>query len=131
MNLNASLEMWARWVHRGGFLRPETSMLGKLIDNKGVMNYGGGGGTSLDVDSIESNIEAVLMRFAAQVNPKNPREHTEAVLCLRVEYGVIRLRSCCGESSQRQKAAALNVSLRTYQNRLAVIKLVLSTELRI
>ncbi len=123
MSLNAQLESWARWVHRGGVIRPQTSMLGQLIDNKGVMNYSSGGSKPLDTESIEADIEAALMRYAVN--------HPNAVIVLRVDFGVIRHPALSALAKPAEKALAMGISLRTYQKYLSKVKAYLTTELRL
>lgn len=103
-------------------MRPQSSMLAKMIDNKGLMYFGGPGGSKpLDLDSIEADIEAALMRFAAN--------NEVAVLVLRVEYGAISHHRLRGLTKQREKALALGMSLRTYQTKLSQVKAFLRSEL--
>ncbi|NSM26811.1 hypothetical protein HT094_22175 [Shewanella sp. ZOR0012] len=65
--LDELCESWARWVHRGGLAVSGQSVLSKLIDNHGVMNYGSGG-SGPTLNCVEADIEAALMSFYV-VNP--------------------------------------------------------------
>lgn len=124
--LDRQLEAWARWVHRGGFDLRQSSMLARLIDNKGVILFDGNGGSKpLDISSSEANIEAALMRLSS----KSPDD----VVTLRFEYGAIRIeRKHADElTTQRKRALAMGISLRTYQARVSRAKSFLITELGI
>lgn len=65
--LDELCESWARWVHRGGLAVSGQSVLSKLIDNHGVMNYGSGG-SGPALNCVEADIEAALMALYV-VNP--------------------------------------------------------------
>jgi hypothetical protein len=124
--LDCQLEEWARWVHRGGFDLRQSSMLARLIENKGLILFDGNGGSMpMDISSMEANIEAALMRLSS----KSPDD----VVSLRFEYGAIRIdKKHAGEfTTQRKRALAMGVSLRTYQVRISRAKSFLITELGI
>ncbi len=125
------LEAWARWCHSGGVvLGSGSSMLAKMIDNKGLMNFGSGGGKSPVVDCIEARIEAIVMVMA------NQNQLRADVLRLEVGAGwmaVAKRRGFRGYDpmtmGQFEKANALGVSVRTYRRRLAAARDQLEREL--
>lgn len=117
--LDEILELWARWVDLGGVLPTVgASMLARMVDNKGMLFFGGGG-ASVPVDCVEGRVEALVMSLS-KVNPV-------AADVLRLEVGagwqsVVRRyggrRSDKPESSQLGRSALLGLSDRTYRRRL-------------
>tara|TARA_R110002033_G_scaffold171199_1_gene218035 strand:+ start:13915 stop:14412 length:498 start_codon:yes stop_codon:yes gene_type:complete len=111
--LDELCESWARWVHRGGLAVSGQSVLSKLIDNHGVMNYGSGG-SGPTLNCVEADIEAALMSFYV-VNPA-------AVELFRLQYGAIQRPGFDPDNHQIDKAAALGISARTYKRRLGLVR---------
>ena len=111
--LDELCESWARWVHRGGLAVSGQSVLSKLIDNHGVMNYGSGG-SGPTLNCVEADIEAALMSFYV-VNPV-------AVDLFRLEYGAIKRLGFDPEKPQFDKAHSLGISVRTYKRRLGLVR---------
>ena len=117
--LDEILELWARWVDRGGVLPTGgASMLARMVDNKGMLFFGGSG-ASVPIDCVEIRVEALVMGLS-KVNPV-------AADVLRLEVGagwqpVVRRyggrRSDRAESSQLGRAVLLGLSDRTYRRRL-------------
>jgi hypothetical protein len=120
-NINELLEAWARWCHLGGaVVGSGSSMLARMIDNQGLMNFGASGGQSTGADSLEASIEATVLVMANSDQLKAD--------VLRLEYGagwhsVIKRRRIRGydarNSGQDEKSKALGVSVRTYRRRLS------------
>ncbi|MCG7551603.1 hypothetical protein [Pseudoalteromonas sp. Of7M-16] len=110
-SLNDLFDSWARWVHRGSILTSGTSMLAKIIENKGHMSFGGGASQPV-LDCIEAEIEQALLQLSDS--------NREAVELFRLEYGAVRMRDFDPHQSQIKKAARLGISVRTYRRRLAV-----------
>lgn len=117
--LDEILELWARWVDQGGVLPTGgASMLARMVDNKGMLFFGGSG-ASVPVDCVELRVESLVMGLA-KVNPI-------AADVLRLEVGagwepVVKRyggrRGGHAESSQIGRAALLGLSDRTYRRRL-------------
>ena len=118
--LDELCESWARWVHRGGLAVSGQSVLSKLIDNHGVMNYGSGG-SGPTLNCVEADIEAALMSFYV-VNPV-------AVDLFRLEYGAIKRLGFDPEKPQFDKAHSLGISVRTYKRRLGLVRAHLTEKL--
>lgn len=112
--INHLFDCWARWVNAGGVATSGQSVLSKLIDNQGVMNYGSGGGSGPVVNCIEADIEAALMSLQAD----NP----EAVELFRLEYSAIKRPGFNPSKPQFDKAHSLNISVRTYKRRLSTVR---------
>lgn len=98
-------DQWARWVHQGALVPAGKSVLGKLIECQGVFGGGGSGGPVLDC--IEADIEAAVLRLAA--------EDQEAATTLRIEYGALGNKN---DDTQLKRALRVGVSLPTYKRRL-------------
>ncbi|EIU5460356.1 TPA: hypothetical protein ACPWIL_006133 [Pseudomonas aeruginosa] len=119
--LDSALDKWAIWCAQGGaLLGSGRSMLARLIDNKGEMFFGCGGGSSEPADSLESKIEMAVVSMYV-VDPLRAD-------VLRLEYDaafwhVAHRRGITGYDpqglTQFDKSLALGVSLRTYRGRLA------------
>lgn len=130
-DIDELLEAWARWCHSGSVVSSSgSSMLAKMIENKGFMTFSSGGGTSPLIDSIEARIEAVVMVMANQNQLRAD--------VLRLEYGagwlsVAKRLGLCGYDpkymGQFENATALGVSVRTYRRRLAAARDQLQREL--
>ena len=119
--LESLLESWSRWVHQGSLTMQGTSIIGVMMDNGGLMgsgNKGGGSRPLLGCDSREAYVEALLVRLSLT--------KPDQVKALRLEYGAIWIKRLPSPATQSDKAHALNVSLRTYQNRLYFVKNYLS-----
>lgn len=115
-------DSWARWLSDGRTAESggADSMLARLIDNKGELNFGGGGGGSREPrDTLEERVEILVYQMAKT-----------APLCadaLRLEYaaGAHRVAVARGwkhytpGQDQLSHALLLGVSLRTYRTRLA------------
>lgn len=111
--LDELCESWARWVHLGGLAVSGQSVLSKLIDNHGVMNYGSGGGGPV-LNCVEADIEAALMLFYTG----NPA----AVELFRLEYGAVKRLGFYPDKPQFNKAESLGISVRTYKRRLGLVR---------
>ena len=117
--LDELLELWARWVDQGGVLPTVgASMLARMVDNKGMLFFGGGGAKTPD-DCIEARIEVAVMNLS--------KVNVLAADVLRLEAGA----GWCYvawrygddqfdhvESGQAGRAVLLGVSERTYRRRL-------------
>lgn len=121
--LDDLLEAWARWVERGDVFviggGGGSTMLAKLIDNKGEIFFGQGGGPKVPHVTVEERVSQVVAQIEKQ-------EQLRADV-LRLEYAagweeVARRRGIKGYDprgcGQRENALALGVSLRTYRGRL-------------
>ena len=126
----AGYELWAQWCDSGGVASAGRSMLAKLIDNKGELFFGGAGGSSEPLDSIEAAIEALVVALAV----------TEPLCAdvLRLEYdagwwGVIARRGIKAYDprgvGQFEKADALGISFATYKRRLSEARALIETQL--
>jgi hypothetical protein len=132
-DLDAGLELWARWSLPGGAVSGGRSMLAKLIDNKGELFFGSGGpGGGMPVDGIEWAIEAVVLSMFT-TDPMRAD-------VLRLEYGAADYQVADRRKivdydpaglDQYQKAHALGISRRTYMRRLAEARETLATQLRL
>ncbi|OEF50995.1 hypothetical protein A1OW_10360 [Enterovibrio norvegicus] len=103
------MDMWARWVQGGQLVSGYRSLTSVMIENKGVMSFGSGGGRG-PCDGIEARIEASLMVLAQTNAP--------AVEAIRIEYAAKHLPGLPLDAPQADKAMRLGVSLRTYRYRL-------------
>ncbi|MCF1457386.1 MAG: hypothetical protein LPH21_07415 [Shewanella sp.] len=122
--LDELLEGWARWVDAGGVIAPGgSSMLGRLIDNQGMMFFGSGGGSDPLVDCIEAKIESCVLQMALA--------QPQRADVLRLEYGagwhsVTARQGVRGYNPQTadqfDNARVLACSLRTYRRRLAAAR---------
>lgn len=132
-DLDELLEAWVRWCHAGGILPAMgASTIAKLMENKGNITFGSGGHQHAPIiDSVEANIEAIVMNMAHQ--------HPLQADVLRLEYGagwtaVAQRQSLRGYHStnmgQFEKAQALGVSVRTYRRYLATAREQLTKKLR-
>lgn len=123
--LDALLESWARWVHAGSLFHQGTSIIGLMMDNRGLMGSGNknSGRALLGIDTKEAQIEALLMHLS---NAK-----PECVEALRLEYGGIWIKRLPNPAKQADKAHALGISLRTYRYRIAETKTYLRKNLGI
>jgi hypothetical protein len=122
--LDELLESWARWcdspsdvVSYGG---SGGSMLARLIDTRGDLNFGGGGGPAGPVDTIETNIEMAVVSLGAQNQLAADVLRLE---CVAGWWQVTSRRGIRGYDprglGQLQNALALGISVRTYRRRLA------------
>ncbi|PMN73174.1 hypothetical protein [Enterovibrio norvegicus] len=98
-------DQWARWVHSGSLVPAGQSILGKLIENQGV--FGGGGGGPV-LDCIEAEVEAAVLRLAA--------EDTAAATVFRIECGALGFH--VQDDTQLKRAHRTGISLPTYKRRL-------------
>lgn len=130
-DIDELLESWARWCHSGGVIAGSgSSMLAKMMDNKGLMMFNAGGGKAPMIDCVESTIEGVVMSIANQY----PRRAD----VLRLEYNagwmsVVKRhqipRYNPANMGQEEHAAALGISVRTYRRSLAAARDQLEREL--
>ena len=104
-NWDDIFDQWARWVHSGSLVPGGQSILGKLIECQGVMNYGSGGDPALDC--IEADVESAVLRLAA--------ENQAAATVFRVEYGA---QGNPLDNTQLKRAHRQGISLPTYKRRL-------------
>ncbi|ELA7323131.1 hypothetical protein R7D97_25085 [Vibrio sp. Vb5031] len=104
-NWDEIFDQWARWVHQGALVPGGQSVLGKLIECQGVFGGGGGGGPVLDC--IEADVEAAVLRLAA--------EDQAAATTFRMEYGAI---GHTQDDTQLKRALRVGISLPTYKRRL-------------
>ncbi|HCE2656956.1 hypothetical protein [Vibrio parahaemolyticus] len=95
---------WARWVHRGALVPGGQSVLGKLIECQGVF---GGGGAGPVLDCIEAEVEAAVLRLAA--------EDKAAATIFRAEFGAV---GNIIDDTQLKRALRAGISLPTYKRRL-------------
>lgn len=120
--LDRLLESWARWLSAGGIaeLGVGATMLGRLIDSGGELNFGGGGGGSCEPrDTLEERVEILVYQMAKAAPLRAD--------VLRLEYaaGYQRVAVARGwkhytpDQDQLSHALLLGVSLRTYRTRLA------------
>lgn len=123
-DLDDLLERWARWCLQGSGVGLGTSLLGKLIDNGGVISRstGGTGGEPMCAQSypMEERIEYAVVALA--------RDDLMTADVVRLEYNagvapVVSRRKLRGYDhrniGQLQKAHALGVAVATYRRRLA------------
>ena len=119
-DLDTLLNAWAVWCESGGVSQGR-SMLAKLIDNQGLLINGTGGG--VPIDSVEARIDSLVAELSVS--------DLMAADVLRLEYGaglwqVLKRRGVRGYDPRRpdreMKAAALNISGRTYRRRLMVAR---------
>lgn len=106
-NFNQIMESWARWVHQGELVSGYGSLMAKLIAQKGVMNFGSSGQKSPVLDCVEAQVEAALMALS-----RSNRKSAEVV---RVHYGAVTLKGVSAHALNRDKAHALDMSLKTYE----------------
>ncbi|OCH08072.1 hypothetical protein A6D98_09785 [Aliivibrio fischeri] len=104
-NWDDIFDQWARWVHSGSLVPGGQSILGKLIECQGVMNYGSGRGPALDC--IEADVESAVLRLAAENQP--------AAIIFRVEYGA---QGNPLDNTQLKRAHRQGISLPTYKRKL-------------
>lgn len=122
--LDELMESWARWCQAGKVVPGcGTSMIGKMMDNQGLMHFGGGPRRDPLVECVEARIEAVVVTLAS--------EAPEQADVLRLEYGagvreVVQRLGLRGydprTAGQFETARALGMSLRTYRRRLAAAR---------
>lgn len=103
-NWDEIFDQWARWVHRGALVPGGQSILGKLIECQGVF---GGSGAGPVLDCIEAEVEAAVLRLAA--------ENKAAATILRIEYGAV---GDINDDTQLKRALRAGISLPTYKRRL-------------
>lgn len=130
-DIDELLEAWARWCDSGGVVQGGgSSMLAKMIENKGLMLFGTGGGGQPIIDCIETKIEGVVMKMATQNSLRAD--------VLRLEYcagwpAVVKRRCLPGYDpkgmGQFENANVLGVSVRTYRRQLAAARELLASEL--
>ncbi|HHX8487642.1 TPA: hypothetical protein ACVO3E_004276 [Vibrio diabolicus] len=117
------MESWARWVHQGEGGAAYSSIMEKLIAQKGEMHFGSCGGKGGPVvDCIEARIEAALMQLAVK-----SRKSVEVV---RVHYGAVRLTGLPSHALRRDKAAKMGISLKTYETHLTKARAHVKAQLR-
>lgn len=104
-NWDEIFDQWARWVHQGALVPGGQSVLGKLIECQGVFGGGGGGGPVLDC--IEADVEAAVLRLAA--------EDQAAATTFRMEYGAV---GNMNDDTQLKRSLRVGISLPTYKRRL-------------
>ena len=131
-NLDAALELWARWSCADQSVSVGRSMLAKLIDNKGELFFGGSVSGGSTADAVECAIEAVVLSLFA-ADPLNAD-------VLRMEYNaawwLVAARRGIEQydprgADQYNKAHALGISLRTYERRLKAARAFTETKLRL
>ena len=115
-NIDALLDDWVDWVHRGGNSGGFHSVLHKMIVTGCVIT--GGGGYSPETQTIEAEIEAILF---ALVDSKPFELNLMRVNVLRYEYGALNL-GWKHDASQTEKAHRIGISLRTYRRHLKYCK---------
>lgn len=129
--LDTALELWAAWNMPDSAQATGRTMLAKLIDNKGEIFFGGSGPAGGPADSLESAIEAEVLKMFVDSSMRAD--------VLRLEYGaafwmVAARRKIVGydwRGGQFEKSQALGISLRTYRTRLAEARDTISTLLGI
>lgn len=131
-NLDAALELWARWSCADQSVSAGRSMLAKLIDNKGELFFGGSVSGGPAADGVECAIEAaVLSLFAA--DPLNAdvlrMEYSAAWWLVAARRGIEHYDP--RGADQYNKAHALGISLRTYERRLKAARAFTETKLRL
>jgi hypothetical protein len=112
---------WARWVNQGGNAPTGQSILSKLIENKGIFFYSGGGSGPM-LDCIEAEVELAL----SALHLDNPA----SVHLFRLDYAAIRQRGFDASKPQLEKALALGISVRTYKRRLSVARAFVINQLK-
>lgn len=131
-SLDVALDLWARWTCADQTAPAGRSMLAKLIDNKGELFFGGGGGSGPQTGGIECAIEAaVLSLFAA--DPLNADvlrfEYNAAWWLVAARRGIAQYDP--RGADQYNKAHALGISLRTYERRLKAARASIESTLRL
>lgn len=120
--LDRLLESWARWLSAGRTveLGGGASMLARLIDNKGELNFGSGGGGSYEPrDTLEGRVEILVYEMAKTAPLRADVLRLEySAGCQRVAVARGWKRYTPGQD-QLSHALLLGVSLRTYRTRLA------------
>lgn len=128
--LDRALDLWAVWCDRGGIPAGGTSMLARLIENRGELFFGSSGGAGGAADDLETGIEGCVLRMAT--------ESPSRADVLRLEYGagwygVIERRGIKGydpvNSRQFDKALYLGIGLRTYKLHLAAARKAIESHL--
>lgn len=117
--LNECMASWALWCHTGMVQAPK-SLMARLMENKGVFNFGSSSGSRGPVNSVEERIESAVTRLAAK--------DLFTADVLRLEFGagwvgVIKRRRLSlkwKESTQATRADSLKVCERTYRNKLNI-----------
>jgi hypothetical protein len=130
--LDVALDLWARWTCADQTAPAGRSMLAKLIDNKGELFFGGGGGSGPQTGGIECAIEAaVLSLFAADsLNADVLRfEYNAAWWQVAARRGIAHYDP--RGADQYNKAHALGISLRTYERRLKAARASIESTLRL
>lgn len=129
--LDKALELWAAWNMPDSAQATGRTMLAKLIDNKGEIFFGGSGPAGGPADSLESAIEALVLKMFAANSLRAD--------VLRLEYDaaywlVAERRQIVGydwRGRQFEKSQALGISLRTYRSRLAEARCIITEHLGI
>lgn len=130
--LDVALDLWARWSCADQSASVGRSMLAKLIDNKGELFFGGGGGSGPQTGGIECAIEAAVLSLFA----------TDPLTAdvLRMEYNaawwLVAGRRGIEQydprgADQYNKAHAMGISLRTYERRLKAARTFIEPKLRL
>ena len=110
--VNRLFELWARWCVAGSILPASgASVLSKMIDNHGMMIFSSGGGKQPHLDCIESDIERALLTLF--------KTDPVTVKVVRYEYLGQFKHEDKGPVNQVRKAAALGMSISTYERRLS------------
>lgn len=104
--LDAVLDLWARWILRGCNSRSGFASMGEMMIVTRCQ-FSGGGGTPND--EIETRIEGGVAWLTTQ--------DELAATILRAEYGVITFKS--RPRTQLDKAVALRLSVQRYRRKLA------------
>ena len=124
-NIDALLDDWVDWVHRGGNAGGFQSVLHKMMVT-GCQTVSGGG-SSPEIHTIEADIEAALFVLA---NTQPYDLNLLRVNVLRYEYGALSL-GWPHDASQLDKAHRIGISLRTYRRHLKHCKDHLVTTLKL
>ena len=126
-----ALELWARWSVPDAQRGAGKTMLAKLIDNKGELIFGGGGGASGGPsDGLEMVVEAAVMKMFAT----DPMRADVLRLECGAAWWLVASRRGITDYDPRglghfEKALALGIGLRTYRRRLAEAKKIIETAL--
>ncbi len=106
-------DSWARWCVSGGSLPGYKSIMGKMMQDQGVMTFGSGPASPV-IDCVELEIENALSVLA--------KTNLPAVQIIRFEYGAVNLQGLNASATQLQKANKLEISVRTYRTRLKLAR---------
>ncbi len=120
--LDEWLDAWAIWCDQGGMVSGGgSSMIGKMMDNAGLIQFGSGGGSMPLIDTVEGRIEQAVTELAI--------EDQAIADVLRLEYCAMKASTLrergfkvtrhFADMTQLDKANLLNMSVRTYRRKLA------------